>query len=114
MLKIGSFTDKPVSHVLWSPSGTFFALVNTDKFSAKIGFLEFGFIKGNNLEIIKSTKIPYMINASWDSSGRYLCTSSNKGHYTIWTAFGEPIIKDNFTEITQVNYIIKEDVDFLL
>lgn len=102
--KIGTLPEKPVSHVLWSPSGTFFALVNTDKLSAKIGFLEFGFIKGNNIEIIKNTRIPYMIQASWDASGRFLCTSSSKGHYTIWTAFGEPIIKDNFTEITQIQW----------
>jgi translation initiation factor 3 subunit B len=108
--KIGTFSDKPVSHVLWSSNGTFFALVNTDKTSAKIGFLEFGFIKGNNLEIIKSTKIPYMIQAAWDASGRYLCTSSSKGHYTIWTAFGEPIIKDNFTEITQIQWRPKPKV----
>jgi len=108
--KIGTMTDKPCSHVLWASNGIFFALVNTDKFSAKIGFLEFGFIKGNNIEIIKSTKVNYMNQASWDASGRYLVSSSTKGHYTIWTAFGEPVIKDNFTEITQIQWRPKPKV----
>jgi len=102
--KIGTLTDKPISQVLWAPSGTFFALANTDKFSAKIGFLEFGFIKGSTLEIIKQTKVAYMTSAAWDTAGRYLFTSTSKGYYTIWTAFGDPILKDNFADINQIQW----------
>jgi len=102
--KIGDLTDKYASHVAWSPNGNFFAIVNTDKLSAKIGTLEFGFIKANTLEIIKATKFNYMHYAAWDASGRYLVSSSSKGAYTISTAFGEAIIKDTFNEITQVQW----------
>jgi len=102
--KIGDLTDKYASHVLWSPNGNFFAIVNTDKLSAKIGTLEFGFIKANTLEIIKATKFNYMNYAAWDASGRHLVSASNKGAYTIWTAFGEAVIKDTFNEITQVQW----------
>jgi len=102
--KIGDLTDKYASHVLWSPNGNFFAIVNTDKLSAKVGTLEFGFIKANNLEIIKATKFNYMNYAAWDASGRHLVSTSSKGQYTIWTAFGEAVIKDTFNEITQVQW----------
>jgi len=88
--KIGTLADKILSHVAWAPNGIFFALVNTDKFSANIGFLEFAFIKGaNSLEITKSTRVAYMMQASWDPAGRCLATVDKEGHYTIWAGTGE-------------------------
>lgn len=101
--KVGVLPERTLSHVLWSPNGTFFALVNTDKLSANIGYLEFAFIKNaNTVESIKNLKFPYMINAAWDPSGRCLITQSEKGHFAIWTAYGESIYKDNFTDLSQL------------
>jgi len=75
--EIGTLSDKLLSHVLWSSNGAFFALVNTDKNSANIGFLEFGLLKQNNaLDIVKSTKVSYMNYAEWDPSGRCLVTGN--------------------------------------
>lgn len=105
--KVGSLTDKTLSHVVWAVNGTFFALVNTDKMSANIGFLEFAFIKSNqkgehSLEVIKNHKIPYMIYAAWDPSGKSLVTFTEKGHYIIWNGYGEPIYKDNLPVLNQI------------
>jgi len=100
---ITTLTEKTFSQVLWSPNGAFFALANTDKASANLGFLEFGFVKPNNvIEIIKSMKIAYMSNAAWDPSGRCLLTSTETGHYTIWNGLGEQLLKDNAPDLSQI------------
>ena len=102
--RICTLPDKTLSHVLWAQNGIFFALVNTDKMSANIGFLEFGFIKNNNtVEITGQQKYPYMVDAQWDPSGRCLATISEKGHYQIWTAYGDSLFKDKLTNLSQVN-----------
>lgn len=103
--ELGVLNDKTLSHVLWSQNGGFFALVNTDKSSANLGFLEFGFFRPNNqLEIIKSTKIAYMNDARWDPSGRCLLTCSDTGHYAVWNGLGEQLLKDNATDLSQIEW----------
>jgi len=102
---LGILVDKTLSHVLWSFNGGFFALVNTDKTSANLGFLEFGFIRPNNqLEIIKSMKIAYMSDARWDPSGRCLLTCSETGHYAVWNGLGEQLLKDNAVDLFQTEW----------
>ena len=103
--EIGTLTDKTLSQVIWSQNGTFFALVNTDKSSANLGFVEFGYIKPNNqYEILKSTKIAYMNYAAWDPSGRCLLTCSDTGHYTVWNGLGEQLYKDNASDLSQIEW----------
>jgi translation initiation factor 3 subunit B len=97
--------DKTLSHVLWSSNGNFFALVNTDKASANIGFLEFGAIKKNNqLEIFKSLKVPYMNFAQWDPSGRCLLTCTETGHFSVWNGLGEQLFKDSALDLNQITW----------
>mmetsp|Transcript_6005 Transcript_6005/g.6570 ORF Transcript_6005/g.6570 Transcript_6005/m.6570 type:complete len:709 (+) Transcript_6005:52-2178(+) len=103
--ELGKLRDKTISHVLWSTTGSFFALVNNEKGNPNNGFLEFGVIKPNNtLEILKNQRIAYMNRAEWDASGRVFVVTSEGNHFSLWNPLGVQLVKDTMPGIEQVTW----------
>jgi len=67
--------------VLLPPAGTFFALVDKDQNSPTLGYVQLGYFKTvegtkEKCEVFKEFKLNYLLNASWDPSGRLFLISS--------------------------------------
>lgn len=97
---------------MFSSNSNFFALINKDINSAHCGIMETGFTrkeKGKLISEITRTynNLSYMNNAGFDSTGRYIFTSSQKTNsYQLWTAFGDQIFKDTVSDLSGLTNIV--------